>query len=269
MNELTLDGKVYISSKRAAEVTGYAKDYVGQLCREGHVEARLVGRNWYVLESSIRDHRFGKEKADAKETAPKTSAESSDSWGKPRYESEVSSYLPSFSDRKPQQAPQKEVVIGDTESAWKEWFALRKAQEDSEAEPIPESAVQNTEETSSQVEEDNEEQEEQGMPVPIRSLEQEPIEEGEEEVVILHKSTAGPSRDDAAPEEPLPRVRRLPRRSGIRSNLVLQSTMIAISLLAVAIAAIGTGYAEKFASLGVYRLPEINFIAGVSTYNRP
>jgi hypothetical protein len=51
MDELTLDDKAYLSSKRAAQVTGYAKDYVGQLCREGRVEARLVGRNWYVLES--------------------------------------------------------------------------------------------------------------------------------------------------------------------------------------------------------------------------
>lgn len=59
MDELTLDNKIYISSKRAATLTGYAKDYVGQLCREGRVEARLVGRSWYVLEDSIRSHRFG------------------------------------------------------------------------------------------------------------------------------------------------------------------------------------------------------------------
>ncbi len=59
MDELTLDDKIYISSKRAAAITGYAKDYVGQLCREGRVEARLVGRSWYVLEDSIRSHRFG------------------------------------------------------------------------------------------------------------------------------------------------------------------------------------------------------------------
>src|ERR1700761_490911 len=63
MNELTLDGKIYVSSKRAAEMTGYAKDYVGQLCREGRVAARLVGRNWYVLEESIREHRFGPQEA--------------------------------------------------------------------------------------------------------------------------------------------------------------------------------------------------------------
>ncbi len=50
MDELILDDKKYLSSKRAAKVTGYAKDYVGQLCREGRVEARLVGRNWYLPE---------------------------------------------------------------------------------------------------------------------------------------------------------------------------------------------------------------------------
>lgn len=63
MDELTLDQQKYLSSKRAAQITGYAKDYVGQLCREGRVKARLVGRNWYVLESSILEHRFGAEES--------------------------------------------------------------------------------------------------------------------------------------------------------------------------------------------------------------
>lgn len=58
MDELTLDDKIYISSKQAAKITGYAKDYIGQLCREGRVEARLVGRSWYVLEESLKSHRF-------------------------------------------------------------------------------------------------------------------------------------------------------------------------------------------------------------------
>ena len=59
MDSLEFDGQVYVSTKRAAEITGYAKDYVGQLCREGRVTARLVGRSWYVSESSIKEHRFG------------------------------------------------------------------------------------------------------------------------------------------------------------------------------------------------------------------
>lgn len=61
MDELVIGETRYVSSKKAAQITGYAKDYVGQLCREGKVEAKLVGRNWYVLESSILEHRFGKE----------------------------------------------------------------------------------------------------------------------------------------------------------------------------------------------------------------
>ncbi len=65
MDEIIIDDKRYISSKRAAHLTGYAKDYVGQLCREGRVQARLVGRAWYVLETAIQDHRFGS--ADTKE----------------------------------------------------------------------------------------------------------------------------------------------------------------------------------------------------------
>ena len=59
MDEILIEEKKYISSKRAAKLTGYAKDYIGQLCREGRVPARLVGRSWYVLEAAIQDHRFG------------------------------------------------------------------------------------------------------------------------------------------------------------------------------------------------------------------
>lgn len=56
---LEFDGVRYISSKRAASLVGYTKDYVGQLCRAGKVRARLVGRSWYVSEESIRQHKLG------------------------------------------------------------------------------------------------------------------------------------------------------------------------------------------------------------------
>ncbi len=68
MEEIVFDGKKYISSKLAAKLTGYAKDYVGQLCRESRVTARLVGRSWYVLEDSIKEHRFGTENDSGKKT---------------------------------------------------------------------------------------------------------------------------------------------------------------------------------------------------------
>jgi|GEM_PF-502388 len=57
MDELVVDGEKYISSKRAARLSGYAKDYIGQLCRAGKIEAKMVGRSWYVKESAIKDHR--------------------------------------------------------------------------------------------------------------------------------------------------------------------------------------------------------------------
>ena len=74
MNELIIQGKKYISSKHAAELTGYAKDYIGQLCREGYVEATMVGRSWYVLETSIMAHRFGKDDGDNMKATVATSA---------------------------------------------------------------------------------------------------------------------------------------------------------------------------------------------------
>ncbi|MCW9054562.1 MAG: helix-turn-helix domain-containing protein [Candidatus Pacebacteria bacterium] len=45
---IILEGDKYISSKRAAELMGYTQDYIGQLCRAGKIEARQVGRSWYV-----------------------------------------------------------------------------------------------------------------------------------------------------------------------------------------------------------------------------
>jgi len=54
MNELKLDGKIYVSSKRAAEITGYAKDYIGQLSRAGKLDSKMVGRNWYINKDSLQ-----------------------------------------------------------------------------------------------------------------------------------------------------------------------------------------------------------------------
>lgn len=56
MDELEIQGKKYISSKRAAELTGYAKDYVGQLARAGKIPGTRVGRAWYVEEVALTSH---------------------------------------------------------------------------------------------------------------------------------------------------------------------------------------------------------------------
>ncbi|MEK7509242.1 MAG: helix-turn-helix domain-containing protein [Patescibacteria group bacterium] len=60
--EINLGGTIYISSKQAAEITGYAQDYVGQLARSGAIEAKRISGLWYIHEDSIRQH---KEKTDA------------------------------------------------------------------------------------------------------------------------------------------------------------------------------------------------------------
>ncbi len=150
MDEITLEGKTYVSSKRAAQITGYAKDYVGQLCREGRVLARLVGRNWYVLESSIRDHRFGvEEKATQSHTSLVSAGEITEeksqisSWEPVNYTAETpSDPIPllvsqpkssqinvlqgrnsSYSYEKPEVEPVDSKVVKEMQSAWHDWFA--------------------------------------------------------------------------------------------------------------------------------------------------
>ena len=56
-SSLIFDGKKFISAKEAGKLTGYAPDYVGQLSRGKKIEARLVGRTWYVSEESILSHK--------------------------------------------------------------------------------------------------------------------------------------------------------------------------------------------------------------------
>jgi hypothetical protein len=139
MNELTIDGNIYISSKKAAEITGYAKDYIGQLCREGHVEARMVGRSWYVLESSIRAHRFGGDPrvaARASEQIDSQPVSPLDGWEKPTYVSEMAPtmLIPTrthatetpVAEENPLSEASAADTLTDMQAAWKEWFDQKK-----------------------------------------------------------------------------------------------------------------------------------------------
>ncbi|MBI4068340.1 helix-turn-helix domain-containing protein [Candidatus Kaiserbacteria bacterium] len=56
-DELILEGKTYVSSKRAAQLTEYAQDYIGQLCRGGIADARRVNGLWYVTLASLEKHK--------------------------------------------------------------------------------------------------------------------------------------------------------------------------------------------------------------------
>ena len=56
-DEISLDGKQYISSKRASEEVGYSQDYIGQLARGGHIDAKRLGGMWYVSMESLQSYK--------------------------------------------------------------------------------------------------------------------------------------------------------------------------------------------------------------------
>jgi hypothetical protein len=59
MNDsLNLEGKIYISAKRAAVLTGYTMDYVGQLCRAGKLDCKMIGHTWHVNQTSLFQHKL-------------------------------------------------------------------------------------------------------------------------------------------------------------------------------------------------------------------
>jgi hypothetical protein len=64
-DELFLNGKTYVSSKKAAESTGYARDYIGQLARGHQIDAERVGGLWYVSLESLRGYEKNAEIAKA------------------------------------------------------------------------------------------------------------------------------------------------------------------------------------------------------------
>jgi excisionase family DNA binding protein len=53
MDDVLIKGIKYISSKQAAQLTGYAKDYIGQLVRMNKLKAVKVGRAWFVDEKEV------------------------------------------------------------------------------------------------------------------------------------------------------------------------------------------------------------------------
>jgi hypothetical protein len=58
---IVLEGKEYVSAKRAAEETGYARDYIGQLARKGLIGAQRVGGLWYVSLESLKGYQANAE----------------------------------------------------------------------------------------------------------------------------------------------------------------------------------------------------------------
>lgn len=57
MDSLEIEGKEYISARRAGREHGYTADYIGQLIRKGSLEGKKVGRAWYVSQESLSAYK--------------------------------------------------------------------------------------------------------------------------------------------------------------------------------------------------------------------
>lgn len=60
MKTVVLDGVQYTKASVIAEQFKYTSDYIGQLCRAKKIDARLVGRTWFVNEESLVEHKKSK-----------------------------------------------------------------------------------------------------------------------------------------------------------------------------------------------------------------
>lgn len=58
---VSFDGKDYVSASRAAKITGYNQDYIGQLARSGKILSRQIGNRWYVERNGLVAHKSAKD----------------------------------------------------------------------------------------------------------------------------------------------------------------------------------------------------------------
>lgn len=262
MDEIVIEEKKYISSKQAAKVTGYAKDYIGQLCREGRVPARLVGRSWYVLESAIQDHRFGNPEVDEPvkaQEAPQR-ASSAPTWEPPRYEALSNEILPSVN-----RLQESDESTGGIQDSWKEWFDRFNTNDGatptSEVDAPTESVGENT------VEEEVEEVEVAEVPETI-----EVGEVGEEVDIPIHVYQPPPEellprygtvQQSSQEQEEIP-VRKPHHKHSRKMLATLQIVGVLLAIVSASLAVIGSGYLDEYILLS--RPAQI--IAGVALYNK-
>lgn len=309
MDELTIGDKIYISSKRAAAITGYAKDYVGQLCREGQVEAKMVGRSWYVLESSIRAHRFGRLEQSQSDMGPGLATEAeaetgagslvladarndlvTRTWEAPKYVAEDAPAIPEL-----MPGPTPEPIISDAretaqsldmsddreslsemQAAWKEWFENKQEPTATTFEPADREAEAAAEESPEEEEADNRTQNaedeeavapevaEESVPVVVHRI---PEPRPAVHIEIPPKPVVrAPARTDSAyePDGVVIREKRVRRGSRGPTNLVYGTIMVVVAGIVIAIALIGSGFADTY--LG--NNPVIEYLGGASSISK-
>jgi len=258
MDELLIEEKKYVSSKRAAKMTGYAKDYIGQLCREGRVPARLIGRSWYVLETAIQDHRFGdtsdtpmkSEKKAVRSESPVAAFPST--WEAPRYEASSIEVLPSVNRLQDVRTPiAPDTTREDTEfsqrlqDSWRAWFdRIEPVISEEIASPEPASVLEP--EIPQEIEETSE------VNIPIRSVYQ-PLPAD----LMPDLVAEAPSREESIYEEEK-------RDSGRAIPVLVQLTGALLAFVLAILAVAGTGYFDTY----ILSNRQASLIAGVSLYNK-
>lgn len=240
MDEILIGEKKYVSSKRAAKVTGYAKDYIGQLCREGRVPARLVGRSWYVLETAIHDHRFGDQKIEQEvETAPPTSGLST-TWESPRYEASSAEILPSLNRLQDNEVPQHLL-----QDSWRAWFDRRIA----DTKP-PVALAKEPEIEKIEKEEVN---------IPIHAVYGEPPKE-----LLPHRHMEIELKNDNVEEVQTQKGGRGPMWDLRGPARVINVFGALLAILVATLAVINTGYFDEY----ITSHSQVGIIAGVTLYNK-
>lgn len=68
METVTQNGKTFVKASSIARELGYTSDYVGQLCREKHVDCERVGRAWFVNEESIKKYKKNRYRSSVKKS---------------------------------------------------------------------------------------------------------------------------------------------------------------------------------------------------------
>lgn len=258
MDEIFIEEKKYVSSKRAAKITGYAKDYIGQLCREGRVPARLVGRGWYVLESAIQDHRFGnqddKAKAVVQTVTPAVPVTKTvpEAWGFPRYEASHTEVLPSIRRLREIEDDQGEEVQAtqDIHESWRAWFdhvASTATTTETPALPVVEAPVSPAEKS---------------VAIPKREIEEDVIHIPLRVMNRLEEPIELP-RVPTEPQE-LATPKKVRTRGGNVVGRSIQMLGVALASVSLALVCLASGYFDRY----IISYNQISIISGVSVYDK-
>lgn len=271
MDEILIGDKKYVSSKQAAKVTGYAKDYVGQLCREGRVPARLVGRSWYVLESALQDHRFGDKKtgqetiAGTRPMGERTSPFAT--WEKPRYEASEGEVLPQMrhsneeGPAEPEQANETNMVE-HLQDSWRAWFDHIGAAKETvpDIEEQKEEVIQAPEAEIAEIDDAGKEvSSAHDTNIPIHVVYEPPPSELLPENAHQKQAKILQTLQLREEQSPVPQRKlvKLMTRTGIALGFIL-------ALSTATLAAVNSGYIDKY----VYSFERASLITGIHLYNK-